>query len=92
MTNENRNIDKEEWARRGQVALKLGATLSVLSLVAIMATHAPRDVADATVTAPEVAAAKATPNPAMPDGKLYYMPGEYELHAPASAEEQPSTF
>lgn len=90
MTNQTRYSDKEGLGYRVKAALKLGATLAVLSLVAVIAPHAPRYGGDA--SALEAATARPMPNAAMPGGKLYYMPDEYELHAPADSEEAAPTF
>jgi hypothetical protein len=90
-------LNNEERGYRRALALQFGATLSVLSLVAVIAVHSPRTGHElAGANAPEAATAPAAngaaTNPATPDGKLYYFPSEYELHAPAQAEEQPPTF
>lgn len=37
----NRQLQRENWAASGAMAMKAGAILSVLSLIAVVATHAP---------------------------------------------------
>ncbi len=87
------------WADRGANALKAGVFLSVLALIALIATHAPKIADEATietVTAATTSAPATTPTAraaATPkeDAKpYYYFPSEYQLNAPEPGEPVPT--
>lgn len=81
-----REMSREEWSYSGQVALKVGATLSFLSLLAVMAAHSPRDRADGPSSAPQTVAAKVMTTPGTADTKLDSMPAG-DFRAPTETEE-----
>lgn len=78
--------NNEDWAKRGEVAMKAGAMLSVLLIIAVVVTHATVSLQDpeATVDAPAVSA--------VTEEKPYYFPSQFELNAPPSSAEPASTF
>lgn len=77
-------VKNDDWANRGALAVKAGAMLSVLSVIAVIAAHAPTGAEDRGATAP-VAASSA---PA--DAKPYYFPSQYELNAAEPGEPAPT--
>ncbi len=80
----------DEWADRGAVALKAGAYLSVLALVAVIATHGPMIADEASIEAAAAADTPVTSAPAATDTRPYYFPSEYTLNAPDTDEAAPT--
>lgn len=78
--------NNEDWAKRGEVAMKAGAMLSVLSIIAVVVTHATVRLEDpeAIVEAPAVST--------VAEQKPYYFPSQFELNAPANSGEPAPTF
>ena len=82
----NEQSKRKDWAESGAMALKAGAILSVLSFIAVVATHAPGSVEEM----PAPAASSAAPPGTEVSGKPYYFPSQYELNAGEPSEPAPT--
>ncbi len=81
---------EEGWTTRGALVVKVGALLTVLSVIAVAGTHLP--ITDEAMLGQPSANAK-TPatatNPAAPGGTTYF-PSQYQLNAPEPGEPVPT--
>ncbi|MEP6656809.1 MAG: hypothetical protein ABJC33_06210 [Betaproteobacteria bacterium] len=82
----NRQSKRKDWAESGAMAVKAGAILSVLSFIAVVATHAPGNVEELPAAAASSSAAASTEA----SGKPYYFPSQYELNAGEPGEPAPT--
>ena len=78
-------VKHEKWTARGAVVVKVGALLSVLSIIAVVGTHFPTHDAAGAAAPP----AAVSSSPAQVDVP-YYFPSQYKLNAPEPGEPVPT--
>lgn len=80
---------EEGWTTRGALVVKVGALLTVLSVIAVAGTHLPI-TDEAMLDQPTAATTPATAtSPAAPGGTTYF-PSQYQLNAPEPGEPVPT--